>query len=124
MSRVVVGERAVVRARFVPDRDVAFGPAPAHGEVRVLDVVLQVAEQRVALVAVHADDLVHEPPRHEQRASTGDRMRAHQGMFDRWELHGDPIRDLAPHRAGEPFVEVGARRVAHRQLAAELLHHW
>src|SRR6478735_4501108 len=61
VGRVVIRQRAVVRARFVPHRDVTGGPVPAHAEVRVLDVTAEEAEERVALVAVHADDLVHEP---------------------------------------------------------------
>src|SRR5215207_9709888 len=68
---IVIGERAVVGAGFVPNGDVTRAPVPAHAEVRVLGVALQESEEGVALAAVHPDDLVHEPTREEQRASSG-----------------------------------------------------
>src|SRR4051812_16205776 len=80
---IVIRERPVVGARFVPHRDVAFGPVPAHAEIGVLDVTVEEREQRVALVAVHADDLVDEPTGEEQRATAGDGMRAHERVLDR-----------------------------------------
>src|SRR4051812_23910152 len=113
MSGIVIGERAVVGARFVPHRDVAFGPVPAHAEVRVLDMTTEEPQQRVALVAAHADDLVHEPARDEERASAGDGMGAHERMLDGRERGHDALGDLLTHVARHPLVEVGAGVVSH-----------
>ena len=86
-------------------------------------MVVQVAEQRVALAAVHPHDLVHEPARDPERAPTGDRVRAHERMLDRWELTGDAVGDLSAGGARHPFVEIVARVVADGELVAQTLHH-
>ena len=52
--RVVVPQRAVVRAPVVPERDRMGLPAEAHLEIRVIAVLIQIGQDGVALVPRHA----------------------------------------------------------------------
>src|SRR5882757_7485105 len=58
--RPVVPHRAVLGAAIVPERDRVFAPAEAALEQRVLGVLVQIGQHRVALVAGDADDEARE----------------------------------------------------------------
>src|SRR6187401_1179597 len=58
--RPVVPHRAMLRAAIVPERDRVLGPAEAALEQRVLAVLIEVRQNRVALVARQADDVAGE----------------------------------------------------------------
>ena len=98
-ARVVVGERAVVRAALVPDRDVARAPAPPHVEVRILDVAVQAPRNTIALVGVHPSIAVMKAPATKSAVASGLRMGAHERVYDRRELSVDLARDSSPGRA-------------------------
>ena len=81
--------------------------------------MVEEAEQCVALVAVHPDDLVHEPARHPQRTPAGDGVGAHERVLDRRELAGDAVGDLGIQHALDAVVEVRTRVVTHAQAVAQ-----
>src|SRR5262249_25900505 len=72
--RVIVPQRMMLGAAVVPERDRVRLPAKAHAELRRLDVAKQHGEDRIALVAAHADDAGGEEAVHEQAFAAGDRM--------------------------------------------------
>src|SRR5437899_5249308 len=69
VARVMVVQRDVHGATLVPDREVVDGPVPARTELGLGRVLHEEGEQLVALVAAHADDLVHPVPGQEQRVA-------------------------------------------------------
>src|SRR5687768_7156557 len=58
--RPVVPHRPVLGAAIIPERDRVFGPAEAALEQRVLGVLIEIGEDRIALVARNADDVPRE----------------------------------------------------------------
>src|SRR5947208_14252178 len=72
--RPVVPHRAMLGAAIVPERDRVLGPAEAALEQRVLAVLIEIGEDRVALVARNADDVRGEAAVHVERLAVGHRM--------------------------------------------------
>ena len=58
--RPVVPHRPVLRAAIVPEGDRVLGPAEAALEQRIFCVLVEIAQDRVALVARNADDVRRE----------------------------------------------------------------
>src|SRR5256714_12794299 len=79
--RPVVPHRAMLRAAIVPERDRVLAPAEAALEQRVLAVLIEIRENRVALVARNADDVRGEAAIDVERLAVRHRMRAHHRML-------------------------------------------
>src|SRR6201996_4346540 len=58
--RPVVPHRAVLGATVVPERDRILAPAEAALEQRVLRMLVEIGQHRIALVAGNADDVAGE----------------------------------------------------------------
>src|SRR5690349_2560922 len=102
----------MLRAAIVPERDRVLGPAEAALEQRVLAVLIEITENRVALVAWHAGEVRGEAAVHVERSSARDRMRADDRMFragiSRFVRHAivrvEPaIGELSVMQRGEPI---------------------
>ena len=78
--REVVRGSAVHRGALVPDRDIAFLPAPPALESLVGRVGAQHRDQRIAFQHVQAADPPQRLSAQEQRAAPGDRVAPHDRM--------------------------------------------
>ncbi|MHC2381790.1 hypothetical protein ACVIHA_006188 [Bradyrhizobium liaoningense] len=111
-------------AAVVPEGDGVLGPAEAALEQRVLGVLVEISQHRIALVARDAVDVAGEAAVDVERLPARDRMRAHDGML------GMRIRGTVGHavigvesaidrfaivQRGEP-VEIGLHAVRQRLI--------
>src|SRR5580692_9098717 len=79
--RPVVPHRAVLGAAVVPERDGVLAPAEAALEQRVLHVLIEIIQHRVALVSGDADDVAGEAAVDIKRLLARHRMGAHHRML-------------------------------------------
>src|SRR5471030_1931625 len=77
---LVVVDGKMLRTPVVPEGDVARPPAPAHGELRLLDVLVEEFEQVAALLAGKSVDPGGETEIDEEPRAAGLGMRADDGM--------------------------------------------
>src|SRR5665647_2103139 len=75
--RPVVPQRAVLGAAVVPERDRILAPAEAALEQRIFHVLVEVFQDRAALVAGDADDVAGETAVDVERLLAGHRVGAH-----------------------------------------------
>src|SRR5690606_5275423 len=94
----VVVHRVVLGGAVVPDRHVAFLPAPAHGVLQAGDVALEDVEQALRVVAGQALDALDEVPE-QQAAAAAHRVHAHHRVLGLVDGGGEHLAVLLqPHR--------------------------
>src|ERR1700756_2740509 len=79
--RPVIPHRAMLGAAVIPEGDRILGPAEAALEQRVLCVLVEIAKDRVALVAGNADDVAREAAVDIERLLARYRVRAQDRML-------------------------------------------